>query len=357
MRSPPWPGVEDYVPPTPPFYQPVDFAALVKTAFGREPFSSHSQWMKHCHYFPCLWSPLPESTASGNRLSTRTSSSSTTSSRSSDYGDCDEHSSTSDTDPYKKDRSPAPAFARKRLCAEDFNRPDDYSRGNKRARGPKSLEILSEPEVDPSAWATRRVTGLDLPSPSSKSKGKERELPPPSASLWESSPSEVDLPAFADIRPNHWKSAGSATRRSTAKSSRRRAPALADSGESSPSLRASPRECYPRRKSEKKCSIVVKDGDGEDKTWFVSRETLRDIKGYLQVKKAAGAAIESRSGGEEGDILHSSLRVDRLLRSSSTRPTIKRTNGPEDTSEEIRIPKRRRSCPDVDSYVSLPRSG
>jgi hypothetical protein len=113
MQNPPWPGIKDYTPPTPPPYQPIDFAGLVKRAFGREPFSSHSQWMKHCRYFPCLWSPLPESMP-GHKQSVGTSSSSTTSSGSSDYGSCSGHSSTSDTEPPKRYRSPTPPPSRKR---------------------------------------------------------------------------------------------------------------------------------------------------------------------------------------------------------------------------------------------------
>ena len=355
MRNPPWPGIEDYAPPTPPPYQPVDFAGLVKRAFGREPFSSHNQWMKHCHYFPYLWSSLPESVVPRNRLSVRMAPSLTTSSGSSDYGGCDEHSSTSDIEHSKKARSPTPPFARKRSRAEDLARRDDYSHGNKRTRGSKSLEPLSEHEVDPSSWATRRVRRLDSRSSSSKSKGKERELPPPSASLLESSPSEADLRTFADLSPNRWDSIESAARRSTAKSSRRRAPASVDSCQSSPSrpspsirqplANASSRECHPRRKSEKKCSIVVKDGYGEDRMWLVSREALQDVKGYLQIKKATGAAIEVREEEEEGGIRHSHLRDDKLLCSSPIRPTRKRTSSPEDASEEMQKSKRRRSWP------------
>ena len=364
MRNPPWPGIKDYTPPTLSPYQPVDFAALVKRAFGREPFDSHSQWMKHCHYFPRLWSPPSTSTTSSHNLSVGTSSSSTTSSGSSDYGGCSEHSSATGAEPSKKDRSLTPPSVRKRLRTEDFTRPDDYSHGSKRVRRPKSLEALGQYEVDPASWTTRRVGDLRPPSTLSKSKrkGKGRESSPSFASPRESSPSEVDLPSLAGLSPR--KPAGSATRKPTTNISRRHASASTDSSpvQSPPLTRrmpatASPRDRHPRQKSERKCSIVVKDGDEEDKIWFMSREALQDVKGYLQVKKAMGAAIEVRSGGEEGDVRHSHPRVKGILRSPYTRPTRKRISSPEDSNEEAQKPKRRRSWPDIDPYVSKSRTG
>jgi len=362
MRNPLWPGIKDYTPPVPLLYQPIDFASLVKTAFGGKPFRSHSQWMKHCRYFPYLWSPLPEPTTSGLKRSVETSSS-TTSSGSSDYGSCGEHSSTTDSEPSKEDRSTSP-FARKRSRTEDFTRPDDYSDGNKRTCRPKFVETLFEYGVDQASWTIRRVGELGSPPPS-KSKGKEREPPPSVTPPRETSASEGESPTFAGLSPNPGRSTGSATRRPTANPYHRRASCSTDSRRSSPS-RASPptrrtalpRDCHPRSKSERKCSVVVKDGDEEDKEWFMSREVLQDVKGYLQVKKAAGAAIEVlRSGGEGGPIRHSHLRVERILRSPSTRPTRKRTGSPEDNNEETQKPKRRRSWPEIDLYASKIRTG
>ena len=322
--------------------------------------------MKHCHYFPCLWSSLPESAVPGHKQSVGTSSSSA-SSGSFDHGSYSEHSSTSRTEPPKRYRSPTPPSARKRSRTEDFTRPDDYPRRNKRARRSKSLETLAEYEVNQASWTTRRVRELDSPLSLSKSKGKGRAPPPSFASPRESSPSEADLPMLADISHNHRKPAGCATRRSTTKYPCRRASASTDSRRpspvrSSPSagrtlVTTSPRDHHPRRKSERNCSVVVKDGDEGDKIWFMSREALQDVKGYLQVKKATGAAMEVRSGGEEGEIRSSHLRVERTPRSSSTRPTRKRAGSPEDDSEEVQKPKRRRSWPGVDPYVSKPRVG
>ena len=373
MQNPPWPG-KDYTPPTPPPYEPIDFAGLVKKALGPQPFKSHSQWMKHCYYFPYLWSPLPESTVSDNEQSTESFSSSTesfssstesfssstTSSGSSDYESCNEHNSTTDAEPYKKYRSPTPSV-RKRSRAEDFTRPDDCSRGNKRAHRLKSSDSLAEHEADPNPWTTRRVEELDSPPSLSGLKGKGRELPRLFASPRESSPSEADLPTLADISSNPRKSAGPATRRPAANSSRRHSLAptdspLSSSARSSLSVRrtlvtASPLGRHPRRKSERRCSVVVKDGDEEDKVWFMSREALQDVKGYLQVKKAMGTAIDVRPGGE-GDVRHSHLQVERVLRSSSIQPTRKRPSSPGYNSEENQKPKRRRSWP----YASKPHT-
>jgi len=93
--------------------------------------------------------------------------------------------------------------------------------------------------------------------------------------------------------------------------------------------------------------VVVRDGDEGDKVWFMSEEALQDVKGYLQVKKAAGAAIDVRLGGEEGGV----------LRSSSTRPTRKRGSSPETDNEVSQKPKRRRSWPEMTPYASKTRTG
>ena len=364
MRNPPWPGIKDYIPPTPPPYQPIDFPGLVKRALGRESFSSHGQWMKHCHYFSCLWS-LPESAVPDHKQSVGTSSSST-SSGSSYYGSPSEHGSTSDSEPPKRYRSPPPPSPRKRTRTEDFTRPDDYPHGNKRVRRSKSLETLAGHEADPASWTTRRVRELNSPLSLSKSKGKERESPPSFMSERESSP-EADLPTLADLSPHPRGPNGRATRGSTAKYSRGRASALTDPRRSLPVrsppsagqtlVTASPRDYHPRQKYERNCSVVVKDGDEGDKIWFMSKEALQDVEGYLRVKKAAGAAIEVRSGGEEDDVRHSHLRVERTPRSSSTWLKRKRTISPEDNGEEVQKSKRQRSWPGVDPYVSKPRIG
>ncbi|KAF9654316.1 hypothetical protein BDM02DRAFT_92140 [Thelephora ganbajun] len=361
MQNPPWSGIKEYTPPTPLPYQPIDFASLVKTAFGPKPFGSHSQWMKHCHYFSCLWSPLPELAASGLKQSVGKSSSSTTRSDFSDYGTGSEHSYTTDTEPSKRDSSPILPFARKRSRTEDLTRPDDHSFENKRVRRSKSLESVAKYETDPTTWTTRRIGGLGSPSSLSKSKGKEREQPPLTASPRETS-SETDLPTLAELSPNLRKSAGSATR-SIASPSRRRALVSTDSHRSSPStsrtrVSAPPRDHRPQPRSERKCSVIVKDGDEEDKVWFMSKQALQDVKGYLQVKKAVGAAIEVRSGGDlEGDVRHSPLRVERAPRSSSTRLARKRGSGPYDKNEEAQKPKRRRSWPEINPFVSKTRTG
>jgi len=99
------------------------------------------------------------------------------------------------------------------------------------------------------------------------------------------------------------------------------------------------------------------DSDDEDKVWFMSSEALRDVKAYLQVKKATGEAIEMPSGWMEGGVKHSHLRTERALLSSSALLTKKRVGTPEDNSEEAQKPKRRRSWPEIDPYVSKPNRG
>jgi len=362
IQNPLWPGTKDYTPPPPLPYRPIDFACLVKEAFGQKPFGSHRQWMGHCHYFSCLWSP-PEAAASDLKQFVGTSSSSATSSSSSGSGVGSERSSTTDTEPSKRNQSPTPAFVRKRSRTDEFTRPDNYSHGNKRARRSKSLESVVEYEAEQASWTTRRVGELVLPPSLPKLKGKEREQPPPVVSLRETSPSEAGLPTLADLSPNPRKFAGRMTG-SSPHSSRRHMSTLTDSCRSSPArstpsarrtrANAPPLDCCPRPKSERKCSVIVKDGE-EDKVWFMSKEALQDVKGYLQVKKAAGAAIEVFSG-EEGDVRHPHLRVERVLRSPSTRPTRKRGSSPEDNDEIAQKPKRRRSWPDVDPYGSKLRT-
>jgi len=339
MRNPPWPGVKDYIPPTPPPYQPIDFAGLVKSAFGRKPFGSHSQWMQHCRYFPYLWSPPPEPTVSGLKHSVGTSSSSITSSGSSDYGGASEHSSTTNTEPSKRDRSPTPPFLRKRLRTEEFIRPDDYSYRNKRTRRSKSLEDVVEHEVDLASWATLPVGGLGSPLSVSKSKGKERGSPRLVASPREVSAPEIGLPTLTNLSPS--------PRKFSASCSRRLGPMTRPHRSSARTLVTT----SPRPKSERKCSVVVKDGD-EDKVWLMSEEALQDVKGYLQVKKAAGAAVEVYLGGAEGGVRHSQPRVERVLRSPSARPARKRSSSPEGSNEEAQKPKRRRSWPAINPHES-----
>ena len=342
IRNPPWPGIKEYTPPTPPPYQSVNFAGLVKRAFGRKPFGSHSQWMEHCRYFTCLWSTLSEPTVSGLKQSVGTSSSSKTSSGSSDYGDVSENSSTTNTEPSKRDRSPVPPFLRKRSRTGEFTRPDDYSCSNKRARRSKSLENYAEHEVDPTSWTTRPVGGLYSPLPQSKSKGKERESLCSATTPQEIPALEIDLPTLTNLSPTPRKPRKSATKLTA----------------SCPPYRSSTRTLgspSPRPKSERKCSVVVKDGD-EDKLWLMSEEALRDVKGYLQVKKAAGAAIEMHLGGEEGGVGHPYPQAEEVLRSPSTRPARKRSSSPEDNSGEAQDRKRRRSWPAASPYASKPHT-
>ena len=346
MRNPPWPGIRDYTPPTPPPYQPIDFAGLVKRVFGRKPFGSHSQWMQHCRYFAYMWSPPPEPTVSGLKHSVGTSSSSSTSSGSSDYGGASERSSTTNTEPSKRDRSPVPPFLRKRLRTEEFIRPDDYSSRNKRTRRSKPLGDVVEHEVDPASWATVPVGGLGSPLSVFKSKGKKRGSPPLVASPQEVSAPEIDLPTLTNLSPSPRKLNEGAT-----KSTRRLGPMTHSHLPSARTLVTTP----PRPKSERKCSVVVKDGD-EDKVWLMSEETLQDVKGYLQVKKAAGAAVEVHLGDEEGGVRYSQPRVERFLCSPSTRPARKRSSSPEGDDDGAQKPKRRRSWPAANPYVSEHRT-
>jgi len=347
MRNPPWPGIKNYTPPTPPPYQPIDFAGLVKRAFGRKPFGSHRQWMEHCHYFPCLWSPLPEPAVLGLEQSVRTSSSSKTASGSSDYGDVSRHSSTTNTEPSKRDRSPVPPSLRKRPRTEEFIRPDDYSSRNKRARRSRSLENVVEHEVDPASWTTHRVGELGSPLSVSKSKGKERESSPSVAAPWVIPASEAYLPSLTNLSPSPRKSSGSAPK-SLVSCPRALGPMTRSHRSSARTLVTA----SPRPKSERKCSVVVKDGD-EDKVWLMSEEALQDVKGYLQVKKASGAAVEVHLGGEEGCVRCSYPWVGR---SPSTLPTRKRSSSPEENNEGVRGPKRQRSWLAAKPYVSNPRT-
>lgn len=344
MRNPLWPGAKVSTPPTPPPYRSTSHPGLVK-----EPSGSRSQRTKHCRYFPCLWSPLPESAAPG--LKGGTAPSSTTSSGSSDYGGFNEHSSTTTAEPTKRDRTPTPPLFRKRSRIGEFNRPDGYPYGNKRARRSKSPESVIEHEVDPASWATHSIGELGSPS-FYNSKGKEREQPLSVVSPRGISPPGTDLPILTDLSSSPQKSVRSPTN-STAGNPRRHG-SISRSRRSSPAQpsRSSARTSAtppPRREPERKCSVVVKDGDGEDKMWLMSEEALRDVKGYLQVKKAAGTVIEVCLGGEEGDARRSRLRVE-----SSPRLTRKRSSSPEDDNEEVQESKRRRSWPGVNLYASKP---
>ena len=327
MQLPPWPGIKDYTPPTPPPYQPIDFAALVKGAFRVEPSGSHGQWMKRCHYLQFLWSPSEPTVSDDEESSgTSSSSSSSTSSGPSDYGSCSEDSPVTDAELPKRDRSTPPS-PRKRPRAEGFTHPDDCTHENTRQHGLKSLE--PEYEVDPASWTTRRVKGLDPPAPLWKV--RERE----------GLPSLTTRGLKANLPPRRASASGDSGLPPSSRSfsSSRRS-----------SVAASPRGYHPWRKSEGKCSVIVKDSDGEDQAWVMSREALEDVRGYLQIKKATGVAMEVRSGGEESDVRHLHLRADRILHMSSTRPAKKRTS-PEDGGEEKQKQKRPRSWPDTNIYA------
>lgn len=349
MQIPPWPGAKDYTPPTPPPYQPIDFATLVKEAFRGAPFGSHDQWMKPCRYFPSLWSPPPDSAVSDDEEPTGSSSSTSTSSGPSDYGSCSEDSPVTDAEPSKRDHS-TPSPSRNRPRAEDFSCPDDCTHQNKRQLGLKSSE--SQYEVYPASWITRQIKGPDTSPSLSESKGGGRETPP-LVTPPQGSSSEAGLPTLADLSPTPRKPVRRATRSLTATS--------VNSGRPPPahSISSSRRGYRLQRKSERKCSVIVKDDDGEDQVWVMSKEALQDVRSYLQVKRATGAAMEVRSGGGEGNLR---LRTERILRTAPSRPTRKRTS-PEDCGRENQNQKRRRSWPDTNLYAfdsltgSLPSDG
>jgi hypothetical protein len=346
MRTPPWPGIKDCAPPSL-VYRPTDFAFLVKTAFGQNQFVSHSQWMKRCRYLKHLWSPLPESAGSDPDHPAPPSMPSLGTT----YFDDSEDDSASTSESSKRDCSPAPLSPRKRSRAEESARPDDPSYGNKRARGSKASETFGEYEGDLTSWTTCPEEP-GPPSSISRSKGKEIERPSPTVSLREILASDTDPAIFADDPQGL---AGTTTK-SIAMSS----PARSISPNSRTRTAASPRK---RPKSERKCAVIVKDSNEEDKVWLMSEGAMQDVKGYLQVKKAAGAAIEVHQGGEEDSVRRSHLRVEKLLRSSSTGPSKKRTSGPERNSAGAQKSKRRRSWPEYGSYASesstgsLPSSG
>jgi hypothetical protein len=349
MRSPSWPGVEEHNPLGTPTHQQLNSSM---PAFNHDPFNSRNQGMKQCHYFPSLWLSLSESAESGLRENFGTSSSSSTPTDLSDYATLSERSSASETEPPEKRRPATPSSVRKRLRTEDLTRPGDYSYEIKRARRSKSLEHIAKYE-DQTSWATYRTEGL-WPSP--KPKGKERAPSHLIASPRGTSPPESDLLTLSGLSPDPNKSAAGDTRSITG-SPRRRTLAFADPRRSSPSTRRTLAIDPPqgsRPKDEKRYSVVVVDGDEEEKVWYMSREALQDVKGYLQVKKATGAAMEMRL---ETDIRHSHLRAERVTPSSSTWPTRKRTSTPKGNKEEPRKPKRRRSWPEVEPYVSKPRAG
>lgn len=360
MRSPPWPGIKDYSTTSLAPHQLIDSAGLAESVSGPDPFDPHSEWSKHCHYTPRLWSPLPEFADSDLRKFVGSSSSSTTPTDLSDYVTGSERSSTTGTEPCKGDFPIAPLFARKRLRIEDITPPDDYAHGNKRARRSRSLETFAKYEGEQSSWATCRIEGLGFPPLSPKLKEKEREPLPLVASPRETSPSEPDLPTLADLSPSPRKSVAR-RKRTTLDPRRRRVAASADPRRLSPptwptSASTSPRRHRLRSRSERRCSVIVVDSDEEDKVWFMSREALKDVKGYLQVKKATGAAVEMPSGGKEGGARLSHTRAERAVCLSSTRPTRKLACTPEVSEEETQTPKRRRSWPETNSYGTNPRT-
>lgn len=345
MQSPSWPGFEA---PTS-FYTPAcQHIDSPTTAFGPEPFNLSSREAEHCHYFTSLWSPLAESAEPGLRKSVGTPSSSTTPIDLSDYASVSERSSITGTELSERDRPATPPLARKRLRTEDLIRSGNYSRESKRTRRSRSLEPITKYGGGQTSWVTRRVY-----PPSPKPNGKEKAPPPLIASLRESSPLEFGLPTLS---PGPKKpAAGSGI--STTGSPHKRTLTFADPRRPSPSTRrtlAIDSRRGLRPEDEKRCSVVIKDGDEEDKVWYMSREALQDVKGYLQVKKATGAAMEMPL---EKDVRHSSLRVERVLRLPSTRPIRKRTSALEDNDEGARKPKRRRSWPEIDPYASKPRTG
>jgi hypothetical protein len=325
MRNPMWPRMEDHAPPSTPPHQPID-----SVAFGPNPSGSRGQRMERCQYFPCLWSPVVGFAGSGLRKPIGTCSSLASPIDFSDYATGSEHNFTTGSDLSGRDYPSTPPSARKRLRTEDLTRPNNSSRGNKRTRRSKSLESFADCQGNQTSWVTRRIERLGPLSP------------------------EPDLSTFSDLPPSPGKTSTGSTR-SSIDSSHSRMSALTDP---CPTRRAPatvlPRRTYPRQKSERGCSVLVIESGEEERVWFLSREALLDVKGYLQVKKVTGAAIEMPSGWTEGSVQRSHLRVERALRPSSTRLTSKRVGTPEDDCEEAQKPKRRRSWPEIDPYASKP---
>lgn len=329
MRSQIWPGMENYTPLSTPPHQPTYSVDLVKTAFDSNSSCSRGQRTKPCHYFPCLWSPVVESAESDPKKPIATCSSSTSPTDLSDYATGSEHNSTTGSEPSERCLPATPPFARERTRVGGLTRPTHYSRGDKRMRRSASPESFAKYQGNQTSWTTHRIERLGPPSP---------EPEPPTPSDLSSSPGKS--------------SAGGS--RSTIGFSRRRTSAWTDQYPTRRTLvTASPQRSYPPPESER-CCVVVMDSDEEDKVWFMSREALRDVKGYLQVKKTMGAAIEMPSGRREGGVQHSTLPVERDLLSPSARLTRKRSGTPEDSDGEAQKPKRRRSWPEVDSYVFKP---
>ena len=328
MRTPPWPGVEGRAPFSTPPRQPID-SDPVKTTLAPSPFSSHGQRTKPSHYSPCLWSPVIESVASGLKKPTGTYSSPASPIDFSDYATGSERSSTSGSEPSEGGHPATPPFAGERLIAGDLTRPNDHSRGNKRTRRSNSFESFVHYQGDQASWITHRI---------------ER-------------PGPQDLSPLSDLAPSPGKSSTGSTR-SSIDSSRSRASTFTDpfSTRRKPA-NALPRPSCLRPTSERTCSIVVMDGDEEETVWFMSKGALRDLKGYLQVKKARGVAIEMPSGWKEDDVGRSDPRVGRALRSPFARLTRKRVGTPEDNDEEAQKPKRRRSWPEIDPCASKPNRG
>lgn len=340
MRSPQWLGTEAQTPPTTPPHQPTDFPGTLDPS----PVKLHYQWTDNCHYFSSLWSSRPEFTASGRRKSIGTPSSSSTPPDLSDRATISERSSTTGSEPSERDPPDSPLFTRKRLRAGDPTHWDNRSPGSEPTHRSKSSESFARYEEDQTSWVIRRTERFCRPSPGLK--GKERLV----TSSWEPSPLELGLPNLADRPPSPRKSSAG-SKGSTTGSSWKRASALVDPRRSSPStsrtrMAASLKSYYPRPNSEKKCSVVVMDSDEEDKVWFMSKETLQDVKGYLRVKKATGGATEMRLGGEALGTQHPRQRVEKVLRTPSTRPTRKRVNTLED-DDGVQGSKRRRSWPEI----------
>ena len=324
MRSPPWPGAKAQTPPSTPPHQSIDFPGPAKETLDPSPAKLHYQWTDNCHYFSSLWASRLNFTASGRQKSIGTPSSPSTPTDPSDYAAASERSSATGPEPSERDHPDTPPLTRERLRTGDFTRWDNRSHGSECTRRSISSESFARYEEDQTSWVIRRTEGFYLPPPSPRLRGKERESPSLVTSSWGPSPLELDLPNLADRSPSPKKSSVG-IKGFTTGSSRKRA---------------------ARQNSEKRCSVVVMDSDEEDKVWFMSRETLQDIKGYLRVKKATGAAMEMRLGGEALGTRHPQPRVEGALRASSTRPTRKRINALGD-NDGAQNPKRRRSWPEI----------
>ena len=334
MRSPLWIGTEDNIPLSTPPHQPIDSVGLAQTAFCSNPFSSHGRWMERSHYFPFLWSSVVESARPSLKKPTGTRSSSTSPIDFSDYATGSEHNSTTGSDPSERGSPPAPPFARKFSRTGDPTRPNSYSCRNKRTRRSKSLEPFADFQGDQTSWVTHGIERMGPPSPE---------------------PAEPDASILSDLAPSPGKSSTGSTR-SSIDSSRSRASALTDPYPTRRTLAtALPRRACPRQRSERGCSIVVMDGDEEEIVWILSREALLDVKGYLQVKKAIGTAIEMPSGWMDGGVQHPHLRAETTTRPPLKRLTRKRVGTSEDNDAGGQKSKQRRSWPEIHPYAFKPK--